>query len=146
MSVKTNNSLSEIFDVNPITGETVVPQVVAKVDESKPDTKLDNDFELARTTIQNAILKASHSLEVASLVAAGTEDSKSFDAVGNLVSKLVDASEKLVGIHEKKAKAEPKKIAGGIIDQTGENTTNINGPVFVGSTSELAKFLSDRNK
>jgi hypothetical protein len=55
---------------------------------------------------------------------------------------MTDISEKLIGLHEKKTKSTPISAA----TPTADNTTNINGPVFVGSTSELALMITNSRK
>ena len=140
MVTKTNRALSDVFDVQPTHADIVdyVP-----IDNSKKS--LETDFDVARSTMHNLLLKGQQSLEQAILIANGTEDPESFNAVSTLIGKMTDASIKLIGIHEAKMKVE-NKIEVKVPPEQHASTMNVNGPVFVGSTSEFAKFLSDKTK
>lgn len=147
MITKTNQGLSDVFDVTP----TLVSNEVALVDvtieessEPKAQQKSqDEDFELVRITMHNLLLKGQAAIENALIIANGTEEADSYNAVSNLIGKMTDASVKLMGMHEIKQKIESKPIAAPTVPVSSEpNTMNISGPVFVGSTSELAKMIA----
>lgn len=144
MITKTNQSLSNIFDVEPSTGEVIEhePNVSKSIEKLQ-----DIDFEIARTTMHNILLKGQSAIENALLIANGTEEPDSYNAVSNLIGKMTDASVKLMGLHETKMKILTKSEVQ--IQSTTESstTTNISSQVvFVGSTSELAKNISDLRK
>lgn len=151
MITKTNESLSNIFDVEPSTGE-VIEQIVPDIACNDSTVKIkseDADLEICRTTMHNLLLQGQRSLENAIIIANGTEDADSFNAVSTLIGKMTDASTKLMGLHEIKAKINrpvvmPQPVAQ---LQPTAGSTNISGPVvFVGSTSEFAKNITDIRK
>jgi len=149
MITKTDQSLSDVFDVTPVGQQVAVqatpPAVIEKPVNIEPvDKDLMDDFQIARTMIQGLLVRGADAMENAILIANGTEDPKSFEAVTNLIGKLTDASEKLVGLHEKKNKSATKVAAQPEMPQGGN--INMTGPVFVGSTSELAKMINDSRK
>lgn len=144
-ATKTNIALSELFDVDPSTGEIfdVVPTDNSKrlpSDPRKENLKLEDDFELARSMMHSLLLKGANSLDNALLVANGTEDPKAFDAVSKLISNLTDVSEKLIELHGRKVRSKAATPSDGKPIEAG--STNITGPVFVGSTSELALMIT----
>lgn len=142
MITKTNQSLSNIFGVEPTAHEVIEHETkIVSVVENAQDT----DFEIARTTMHNLLLKGQSAIENALLIANGTEEADSYNAVSNLIGKMTDATVKLMGLHEMKAKINTKQQVAQITPELG-STTNISGPVFVGSTSELAKMISDQRK
>lgn len=154
MITKTNRALSDVFDVEPIeekfpaTDDTFDVVEVPPTEENKDQVAMDNDFEIARVTMHNLLLKGQSTLENAIIVANGTEDPDSFNAVSKMVDTLVKVSGKLMDIHETKQKLKnpaPKGADGAVTAPIAPSSTNINGPVFVGSTSELAAFLN-KNK
>lgn len=143
MITKTNQSLSNIFDVEPSTGEIIESKPEIKVDSTVQDT----DFEIARTTMHNLLLKGQSALENAILIANGTEEPESYNAVSALIAKMTDTSVKLMGLHEIKSKLAIKSPSNLQTPNLESTTTNISSQVvFVGSTSEMAKAIFDTQK
>lgn len=147
MITKTNQGLSDVFDVTPTLVSNEVALVDMKIeDSSEPKAKQksqDEDFELVRITMHNLLLKGQEAIENALVIANGTEEADSYNAVSNLIGKMTDASVKLMGMHEIKQKIESKPVVAPSVPASVEpNTTNFSGPVFVGSTSELAKMIA----
>lgn len=148
MITKTNQSLSNIFDVEPtVPMPIVIPSetVETKVEASTQDT----DFEIARLTMHNIMIKGQEAIANALVIANGSEEADSYMAVSNLIGKMTDASTKLMGLHELKMKvnakvtAPPPPLQLGV---EGQTAVNISGPVFVGTTSELSKMVQDQRK
>lgn len=157
MITKTNQSLSEVFDVTPESAMTVSEQIVEDVDEmssdagSKHDKDRDADFELARATMHSILLIGQQSLKNAAIIADGTEEPDSYNAVSSLISRITDASTKLMGLHDMKMKLTTKPTAPvAPTTTTGNGNTTISGPVvFVGSTTEMsrmARMVADKHK
>lgn len=145
MITKTDQSLSNIFDVTPTTNEVVKYESATDVTAVTNKTSQDTDFDIARTTIHNLLLKGQQSLDNAIIIANGTEEADSFNAVTNLIAKMTEASVKLMGLHEIKSKiTKPTILTPDTPHESG--TMNINGPVFVGSTSELSAFITKQQK
>jgi hypothetical protein len=82
-------------------------------------------MELGKNTLENAVM-----------IANGSEDPKSFDSVAKLMDSIGSLSDKLVGIHTK------NKVAPVAAINNPEGGTTINGPVFVGSTTEFSKMIA----
>lgn len=142
MITQTNQSLSNIFDVEPTMHEVIVPEIVAPEQTAKVE---DTDFEIARTTMHNILLKGSTAIENALVIANGNEEADSYNAVSNLIGKMTEASVKLMGLHEIKAKMS-KPVTAPITPQLESGAVSINGPVFVGTTSELSRLVMEQRK
>ncbi|MFW9603061.1 MAG: hypothetical protein ACMV1B_12200, partial [Prevotella sp.] len=74
-------------------------------------------------------------------IAKKSEDYRVFDVVGNLMRQLSDTNHKLVDLHLKKQKLTPITSP----DNQPQQIVN-NNALFVGSTNELSKLISDMNK
>ena len=149
ITTKTAQAFGDIFDVEP-TMSNIVSAEPLPITEKKDVSSADTDFEIARASIHNALLKSQNALENAFIIANGTEDPDSYNAASKLVERIVDASTKLMSLHDIKNKVTPK--TGGVVPvqetlhSEGTSTTTITGPVFVGSTSELAKLLTSQRQ
>jgi hypothetical protein len=103
----------------------------------------DNDYEYARQNIYSIIETGANALDELAQVAAQTQHPRAFEVLATMVKTLVDANKDLLTI--KKTKIEIQKAADGPVDGLGGNKVQNN--LFVGSTTELQKFLKDmRNK
>ena len=151
---KTDQSLSDIFDVEPIGVMTRTDVVVEKVNVVSAEVKspteqnqdLNDDFAIARMTMHNILIRSQETLETAILIANGSEDPKSFDIVSNLIGKITDASSKLIILHSLKNNATPKSVSSEVAPVTTPGAVQVHGPVFVGSTSELALMITNSRK
>jgi|TARA_R110000744_G_scaffold52078_1_gene111737 hypothetical protein len=100
---------------------------------------VDNDFEYARQTYHDILVKGSAALEDMIEVARSTEHPRAFEVLSGLMKTMADVNGNLLDLHKKKKdikKEDPSDIpAGGI-------TNNL----LVGSTVEIQKMLSDLQK
>lgn len=162
MVTKIEQSLADKFDLDPaaetndlpIESTAETPQTEPEAPKEEPRTievkaneDLDEDFEIARKTMHNLLLKGQQTLENAIIIADGTEDPESYNAVSSLIGRLTSASNKLLELHQQKEKLIPspaKMMGGETALPTGQ--TNITGPVFCGTTSELSKAIIEMRK
>ena len=104
--------------------------IINMTDENK-----DNDFEFARKTYYDLLVKGSEALEEMMEVARATEHPRAFEVLSGMMKNVSDINGNLLDMHKKKKdidKAdEPAAIPG--------PTTNNN--VFVGSTTDLQRML-----
>jgi hypothetical protein len=119
------------------TNETAVANIVAaaKNDSAK------EDFTFARANMREVIQNGSDAIERMAQIADQSQNARDFEVLSNLMTTVVNASEKLLRIQ--KAIRE--------IDRTdephNEETKQVTNNLFVGSTTELQKILSDlKNK
>jgi hypothetical protein len=128
LSTKLNQKLSEVLDIEPI--EIAPPPVVV------PDTTED-DAEFARKNIRNLIEKGNVAMDNLLTVAKESEHPRAYEVAAGMIKNLSDLNKDLLEIQKRKK------------DLTGESQTakniNVDKAVFVGSTTELVKFLKNKD-
>ena len=124
---KLNQTLSEVLDVEPINYQTT------EIVEVK--TPVEDDAEFARTNIRDLISKGNNAIDNLLLVANASEHPRAYEVAAGLIKNLADLNKDLLEIQKRKRDLDPTHSKG--------NTTNIDKAVFVGSTTELVKFLKN---
>lgn len=128
MMNKLNQTLSEVLDVEPI--------------ESKPMTQLiavnniDDDAEFARQNIRELIQKGNDAVEGILHVAKESEHPRAYEVAANLIKNLSDLNKDLMEIQKRKKDLVPQ-------EHKNSGNINVDKAVFVGSTTELVKFLKN---
>ena len=98
------------------------------------DDNVDNDFEFARKTYYDLLVKGSEALEEMMEVARATEHPRAFEVLSGMTKNVADVNGNLLDLHKKK-KDYHKEEAPKEIPQTTNNN------LFVGSTSDLQRML-----
>ena len=126
---KLNQKLSEVLDVEPIEFE-ILPAVLK--------TPVEDDSEFARQNIRDLIEKGNNAIDNLLHVAKESEHPRAYEVAAALIKNLSDLNKDLLEVQKRKR------------DLTGEsqNAKNINvdKAIFVGSTTELVKFLKNKDK
>lgn len=142
--MKTDESLSEIFDVEPVnvTHEIVVAEEFVSAEPA--NQKIESDYDKTRSNLYNLLQQGEDALIHALDVAKQSEHPRAFEVVGNLMTQLAGINKQLMDLHEKKQKLD----VGSKKDEdpmTTKQVTN-NNAIFVGSTSDLNKMLQNMIK
>ena len=142
--MKIDENLSDVFDIEPMdvksgelittTGEVVVPK----------DEKIEYDYDKTRNNLHALLQSGQDALMHALEVAKSSEHPRAFEVVGNLMKQLSDVNAQLLDLHEKKQKLDAPKSKQE--ESAGTKQVTNNNAIFVGSTSELNKMLSNMNK
>ena len=136
--MRTDDSLSEVFDVTTIPKTEVITQDGEIISTS--NSKVEADFETSRTNLRVLLQQGQEALQKSLDVAMQSEHPRAFEVVGNLMKQLADVNQQLLDIHQQKQKLDaPGKI------EASKNITN-NNAIFVGSTSELSKMIKNMAK
>lgn len=130
-----DDNLNEIFNLEPIQGDLISKSgnILAPVDNA-----IEYDCDRSRNNLYGLLQSGQDALEAALEIAKQSEHPRAFEVVGNLIKQLADINHQLLDVHIKKQKMvtkEPEKA-----------TTVTNNSIFVGSTSELNKFLDNMKK
>lgn len=136
-----DDSLSKTFGIEPIKQQSDVISADVVLDNVSTSTseKIEDDYEVARSNLRELLLKGKEALETSLTVAKQSEHPRAFEVVGGLMKQLADINQQLMDIHQQKKKLEePSK------KESTRNTTN--NAIFVGSTAELSKMISNMNK
>ena len=122
---KLNQTLSEVLDVEPIGSTELLP--------ATPVTKVDDDADFARDNIRTLIEKGNLAVDGILHVAKESEHPRAYEVAANLIKNLSDLNKDLMEIQKRKKDLAPQSQKSGDI--------NVDKAVFVGSTTELVKFL-----
>lgn len=99
----------------------------------------DNDFEFARRTYYDILVKGSEAMEEMMGVARATEHPRAFEVLSGIMKTMADVNGNLLDMHKKK-----KDLTKSDVPALPPSTTNNN--VFVGSTADLQKMLLGKAK
>tara|TARA_R110000868_G_scaffold169246_2_gene404204 strand:+ start:382 stop:768 length:387 start_codon:yes stop_codon:yes gene_type:complete len=121
-----NINLSEVLDVEPITIENEVVVI---------ENVIDDDAEYARVNIRALITKGNLAMDNLLHVAKESEHPRAYEVAANMLKNLADMNKDLMEIQKRKKDLLPH--------ETKSNSMNIDKAVFVGSTTELVKFLKN---
>jgi hypothetical protein len=124
---KLNETLSEVLDVEPIGSTELLP--------ATPITKVDDDADFARENIRTLIEKGNLAVDGILHVAKESEHPRAYEVAANLIKNLSDLNKDLMEIQKRKKDLAPQSQRSGDI--------NVDKAVFVGSTTELVKFLKN---
>ena len=106
-------------------------------DVSRPILHKDikDDYEFSRATYKDLIRTGTSSLDVLAELARESEHPRAFEVLSNTIKDLGDTTEKLMKLQKDKDDLQTKS------KEESRKVTNNN--VFVGSTTELQRFLLD---
>lgn len=116
---------------DPSQGQTIMPPGSRTEDA-------DADFDFARSNMYDAIDIGKQALSELLVVATQSQNPRAYEVLATTVKTLIDANKQLTDMSKEKA-AEEKEPT-----QVENNVTNNN--LFVGTTQDLLKALSDMKK
>jgi hypothetical protein len=133
---KLNDNLSKVFDVSPIPEEKKEKLPTVSVKYNKPDIESDltDAYQQSRENLQSIIDQGQEAMHEILNIAKAGQHPRAFEVYGGLLKNMVDANKELLNIQKQMRDMDKKKET---------NTTTIDKAIFVGSTSELGKFLKD---
>lgn len=137
--MKIDESLSKVFGIEQEQQEILPAVVDSEHTTIHTSDKIESDYDHARDNLRELLIKGKEALEVSLTVAKQSEHPRAFEVVGGLMKQLADINQQLMDVHQQKRKLEePSK------KENTRNTTN--NAIFVGSTAELSKMISNMNK
>ena len=138
-----DNSLSKVFDVEPLKqGEVVSTGTEVVPENKKVEENIDYDYDISRNNLHKLLNQGQDALYHALEIAKQSEHPRAFEVVGNLMKQLADTNEQLLKLSEKKQKMDTPKH----VEQSPSKQVTNNNAIFVGSTSELSKLINNMNK
>ena len=106
---------------------------------TKDSDNVDNDFEFARRTYYDLLVKGSEALEEMMEVARATEHPRAFEVLSGMMKNMADVNDNLLDLHKKNkdyhSKDTPKELP----------STTTNNNLFVGSTTDLQRMLLSKD-
>lgn len=146
-----SDKLNEIFDVDPelVTDASNTALIYAEpasivVAETvqTDEQKLDEDFESARTNIQQMTKDVTEAAKSAILLAQSGDSPRAYEAVAKMLTAIVNANKELLVLHKTKQEATPQKSA----ESSEAGGVTIEKAVFVGRASDLLRELRQLQK
>ena len=125
---KLNQTLSEVLDVEPIASKPMTQLIAVN--------NVDDDAEFARQNIRELIQKGNDAVEGILHVAKESEHPRAYEVAANLIKNLSDLNKDLMEIQKRKKDLVPQ-------EHKNSGNINVDKAVFVGSTTELVKFLKN---
>lgn len=103
------------------------------------DKKIDDDYEFSREVYYDLINKGQEGIEEMLELARQSEHPRAFEVLATMIKNTAEVSDRLMKLNTDKKKIE-------VMDKPKElpNTTNNN--IFVGSTTELQRFLQNEKE
>ena len=134
---KNYNGLDEVFNVQTeiVSGEEESIEVAKKIDRQKSD--VDKDYEYTRGNLYSIIEKGQEAINGILELAQESEMPRAYEVAGQLIKNVADATDKLLDL-QKKLKD--------VNEESKKGPTNVTNALFVGSTSDLSKFLKSQNE
>jgi hypothetical protein len=114
---------------------TVDVDILEKPTQVSSDIK--KDYEYTRGNLYSLIEKGQEAINGILELAQESEMPRAYEVAGQLIKNVADATDKLMELQKKLKDIEEDKQKG---------PTTVNNALFVGSTSELAKFLKQQTQ
>jgi DNA-binding ferritin-like protein len=135
-----DKNMEQIFDVTPKGEEKVEPPKSAVVHYNEPDMKEDltDAYQQTKENLQNIIDQGKDAMEEILNVAKAGQHPRAFEVYATLLKNMVDANKELLNTQK-----QMREISGAKKDSGG---TKIDKAIFVGSTSDLNKFLKGKEQ
>lgn len=140
LSALADNVPAEIIE---IAAESVIEYRPA---EKTLVTDSEDDFEFTRNHVKQLITTSTDAIERMLDLAQDSEHPRAFEVLANLLKTSADVNDQLIKIHKDRRKLleEPKKHE--VAATAGNTTNNTTNAIFVGTTSGLQEYLSNRDK
>lgn len=137
-------TLSETLNVEIEKEEEIenLPVVESKNEITPIEQAAEEDTEFARDNIKNLINKGSIALDNLLQVARESEHPRAYEVAATMIKNLSDSNKDLLDLQKKRKDLSPNNDS--IVGNT--KNMNIDKAVFVGSTTELVKFLKNKQE
>ena len=134
---KKYDGLDDAFNVETeiVSAEKESIEVAKKLERQKSD--VDKDYEYTRGNFYSIIEKGQEAINGILELAQESEMPRAYEVAGQLIKNVADATDKLLDL-QKKLKD--------VNEESKKGPTNVTNALFVGSTSDLSKFLKSQNE
>ena len=134
--MKMTKKFDNLNDAFNITGDIVsseVESIEQKIESvASISNDLKKDYEYTRGNLYSIIEKGQEALNGILELAQESEMPRAYEVAGQLIKNVADATDKLIDLQKKLKDIDEQKIKG---------PTNVTNALFVGSTTELSKFI-----
>ena len=136
-----DKNMEQIFDVAtkvetpPVTKKETLP---IKVGEQELEEDLVDAYEQTKTNLQDLIDQGKSAMDEILEIAKAGQHPRAFEVYGTLLKNVVDANKELLAVQKQMRDMDKKTAPSG--------STTIDKAIFVGSTSELSKFIKSNKE
>lgn len=109
---------------------------------SDSDKQIEDDFDYSRKIYLDLIATGQEALGRMLDVADETQHPRSYEVLSGMIKNISDVNDRLMDIHKKRKEIKKSDDLKALPGPSGNTTNNL----FVGSTAELQKMLSDNMK
>lgn len=102
-------------------------------DDQRKNFVHEQDYEYSRDTYYDLIEKGRESLDLMIQVARESEHPRAFEVLSNMIKDIANVNDKLMELNKKQ-----KEL---LQDENPKETNTTNNNLFIGSTTELQRFL-----
>jgi mevalonate kinase len=132
-----DKNMEEIFDVTPTEPKKAQPIVTTHYNPPSDDKQdLVDAYQQSKENIQEIIDSGKDAMEEILQIAKAGQHPRAFEVYATLLKNMTEANDRLLKIQKEMRDIEGKNKNSG---------TTIDKAIFVGSTSELSKFLKGNN-
>ena len=129
--------MEQIFDVTPSEPKKAQPVVTTHYNPPSDDKQdLVDAYQQSKENIQEIIDSGKDAMEEILQIAKAGQHPRAFEVYATLLKNMTEANDRLLKIQKEMREIEGRKKDSG---------TTIDKAIFVGSTSELSKFLKGNN-
>ena len=125
------------IETTPIKSEIVKTEPAEIKKPAESVDQLQKDYEYSRGQLYSIIEKGQEAINGILELAQESDSPRAYEVAGQLIKNVADATDKLMDLQKKLKDVEEEKQFKG--------PSTVNNALFVGSTSELAKFLKNQN-
>ena len=119
----------------PVTKKETLP---IKVGEQELEEDLVDAYEQTKTNLQDLIDQGKSAMDEILEIAKAGQHPRAFEVYGTLLKNVVDANKELLAVQKQMRDMDKKSVPSG--------STTIDKAIFVGSTSELSKFIKSNKE
>lgn len=139
LAALSNNMPQEIIEAEVVSDSIIKSN---KPDSEKLAKDSEEDYEFIRDHIKKLIVTSDDAIGTMLNLATDAEHPRAFEVLANLFKTKSDIINQLLTTHKDRKKLHTDTPKKGEVIST--NTTTTNNAIFVGTTSDLQKYLNDR--
>lgn len=107
-----------------------------------PNTDLDDDYEFSREKYKALVEKGTDAIDHMMELALQSDHPRAYEVLGGMLKNVSDMTDKLVSLHNNIEKVKSAKSAAASPAQQSSAAPSVtNNNVFVGSTTDLQRFI-----
>ena len=124
--------------------ETNLPQQLKKIKTEVAQTEIvvdtEEDYAYSREKIKDLIQKAEEAIDNMMVLSSETEHPRAFEVLAGMFKTTTDMMDQLITLQKKR-----KELTQSEAQKRGASGNTTNNAIFVGSTTELQKFLNNND-